>query len=136
MTSFVPGLLFDTTFASAPAGARARPDVPEAERWNLADIFPSWEAWREAYDDLERRVQAYGTRKGTLASGAGALLDALRESDTMGQLAYKVWYFASLTYDEDQRDNEMNARRQQVQILFAQGGRRPPGSTPSCSRSR
>ena len=39
--------------------------------------------------------------------------------DRMGVLSYRVWYFASLRYDEDQRDNEINARRQQVQILFA-----------------
>jgi oligoendopeptidase F len=37
----------------------------------------------------------------------------------MGALSYRVWYFASLHYDEDQRNNEINARRQQVQILFA-----------------
>src|SRR5262249_39161839 len=37
----------------------------------------------------------------------------------IGQLTYKVWYFTSLKYDEDQRDNQVNARRQQVQILFA-----------------
>jgi oligoendopeptidase F len=30
-----------------------------------------------------------------------------------------VWYYPSLQYDEDQRDNAINAKRQQVQILFA-----------------
>jgi oligoendopeptidase F len=39
--------------------------------------------------------------------------------DDMGALSYRVWYYASLHYDEDQRNNEINARRQQVQILFA-----------------
>jgi oligoendopeptidase F len=39
--------------------------------------------------------------------------------DDMGALSYRVWYFAALHYDEDQRDNDINARRQQVQILFA-----------------
>jgi oligoendopeptidase F len=39
--------------------------------------------------------------------------------DEMGALSYRVWYYASLHYDEDQRNNEINARRQQVQILFA-----------------
>jgi oligoendopeptidase F len=39
--------------------------------------------------------------------------------DAMGALSYQVWYFASLRYDEDQRNNDVNARRQQVQILFA-----------------
>ena len=39
--------------------------------------------------------------------------------DRMGVLSYRVWYYASLRYDEDQRNNDINARRQQVQILFA-----------------
>ena len=43
----------------------------------------------------------------------------MRLSDEVGQLEYKVWYFAALRYDEDQRDNTVNARVQQVQILFA-----------------
>ncbi len=37
----------------------------------------------------------------------------------MGALSYRVWYFASLHYDQDQRNNEINAKRQHVQILFA-----------------
>src|SRR5690606_29270592 len=37
----------------------------------------------------------------------------------MGQLAYRVWYYASLAHDEDQRDNDVRARRQRVQLLFA-----------------
>src|SRR5260370_2351990 len=43
-------------------------------------------------------------------------------SDDIGQLTYRVWYFAGLKYDEDQRDNQINAKRQQVQILFAKAG--------------
>jgi oligoendopeptidase F len=46
-------------------------------------------------------------------------LHALKLSDQVGARSYKVWYYASLTYDQDQRDNGVNARRQQVQILFA-----------------
>ena len=46
----------------------------------------------------------------------------MKLSDDIGQLTYRVWYFAGLKYDEDQRDNQINARRQQVQILFAKAG--------------
>src|SRR4029453_18411591 len=56
---------------------------------------------------------------GTLAGGRQNLLSALKLRDDIGQLEYKVWYFASLWYDQDQRDNQINACRQQVQILFA-----------------
>jgi oligoendopeptidase F len=37
----------------------------------------------------------------------------------LGQLAYRVWYYAALHYDQDQRDNTVNARRQRVQLLLA-----------------
>src|SRR5260370_38978948 len=60
--------------------------------------------------------------RGHLASGADAVLAAYELRDIIGQLQYKVWYYPSLMYDADQRDNAINARRQQVQILFAQLG--------------
>ncbi len=120
MTPTVPGSFFDTTYASAPGGTRARADVPAAERWNLADIYPSWEAWRADYDALVARVRAYPARKGTLGRSATDLLDALRESDSMSQVAYKVWYYASLAHDENQRDNTIGAHRQQMGILLAE----------------
>ena len=74
---------------------------------------------RPAYDELEREVAAFAALQGTLAGVQQALLAALRLRDDIGQLEYKVWYFASLWYDQDQRDNQINAKRQQVQILFA-----------------
>ena len=44
---------------------------------------------------------------------------ALTDRDALGQLSYKVWYYPSLQYDEDQRNNTINARRQRVQLLIA-----------------
>ena len=52
-------------------------------------------------------------------SGSSNLLAALKLRDLIGQLEYKVAYFASLWYDQDQRDNQIDAKQQQVQILFA-----------------
>ena len=65
-----------------------------------------------------RSTRSPGSRARS-AAARRALLHALTLRDEIGQLEYKVWYFASLWYDQDQRDNQINARRQQVQILFA-----------------
>ena len=98
---------------------RERGEIQEQWKWNLADIYPGWDAWDEARTALGRGVDEYATLQGTLAEGAGALLRAFQLSDTLGQIAYKVWYYVSLRYDEDQRDNAVNARKQQVQELLA-----------------
>ncbi|HKT81813.1 MAG TPA: oligoendopeptidase F [Vicinamibacterales bacterium] len=107
--------------AEAPAAPsyRSRDEVPDRFKWNLKKIFQDWEAWQRAYDELDQKIAAYAKLQGSLAGGGDKLLAALELRDQIGQLEYKVWYFASLWYDQDQRDNEINARRQQVQILFA-----------------
>jgi oligoendopeptidase F len=102
--------------------SRRREDVPDRFKWNLADIFRDWEAWEAGYKELEAGIAKYAALKGTLAGGPDKLLNAFRLSEQLGQLAYRVWYYPSLQYDEDQRDNAINARRQQVQILFARLG--------------
>jgi oligoendopeptidase F len=101
------------------ARTRRRDEIPDRFKWNLDDIFRSWDEWEAAYRTLERGIERYASLKGTLSQGAERLLEAFRLSEELGQLAYRVWYFPSLRYDEDQRDNAVNARRQQVQILFA-----------------
>jgi oligoendopeptidase F len=113
MDSFAP------VDAAAAPQLRDRAEIPERFKWNLTHIFSDWSEWQSAYDALDTRIAAYGALQGTLSQGADRLLAAMKLSDDIGQLTYKVWYFASLKYDEDQRDNQINARRQQVQILFA-----------------
>jgi oligoendopeptidase F len=108
---------------TAPAPKlRDRSEIPARFKWNLRHIFEDWGAWQAAYDALDRKIGEYAALQGTLAGGAAELLRAMRLSDEIGQLTYKVWYYASLMHDEDQRDNTINARRQQVQILFAKAG--------------
>ena len=113
MDSFAPAE------AAAAAALRERADIPDRFKWNLTRIFPDWQSWQTAYDELDATIASFASLQGTLGRGPEALLAALKLRDDIGQLEYKVWYFASLWYDQDQRDNQINARRQQVQILFA-----------------
>jgi oligoendopeptidase F len=99
--------------------SRNRQEISDKYKWNLNDIFPSWDEWEAGYKTLEGSIDKYSALKGTLAKGPERLLEAFKLSDQLGQLAYRVWYLPSLQYDEDQRDNAVNAKRQQVQILFA-----------------
>jgi oligoendopeptidase F len=99
--------------------SRLRAATPVEYTWNLADIYPDWEAWETDRAQLEARIEEYAALKGTLAQGADTLLTAFRLGDALGQLAHTVYFYPSLKYDEDQRNNEMNARRQTVESLFA-----------------
>jgi oligoendopeptidase F len=106
--------------AEAPASTlRSRDEIAERFKWDLTRIFKDWEEWQAAHDLLDRQIEAFGRLQGSLKQGGSALLAAMNLRDEIGQLEYRVWYFASLWYDQDQRDNRVSGRRQQVQILFA-----------------
>jgi oligoendopeptidase F len=98
---------------------RTRDQIPEIYTWDLSHIFPDWNAWEACTKEFEAKLEGYAKLKGNLAQGADRLLDAFTLSDDVERLAYRLWYYASLSYDQDQRDNAANARRQRVQILLA-----------------
>ncbi|HEY6359769.1 MAG TPA: oligoendopeptidase F [Vicinamibacterales bacterium] len=106
-------------FRPEPGTLPSRETIPDRYKWDLASICRDWEEWSSNYHQLESAVEGFRRFKGTLSLGARQLLASFRAMDDMGALSYRVWYFASLQYDQDQRNNEVNARRQQVQILFA-----------------
>ena len=104
---------------AAPSRSRVRAEIDAEFQWNLADIFGSWEDWDRARLELESRIGEYAGLRGTLLQGGSQVLAAMRINDALGQLAYKVYFYPSLKHDEDQRDNDVDARRQHVLALMA-----------------
>ena len=107
------------TFRPESGQLPTRDAIPARYTWDLTAICADWNQWTASYQQLDVAIEAFKAFQGTLGSGPEAMLKAFRAMDEMGALSYRVWYYASLQYDEDQRNNEINARRQQVQILFA-----------------
>ena len=107
------------TFRPDPGRLPAREAVPARYTWDLSAVCRDWDEWQDLYEQLDVAIDAFARFRGTLASGHEQLLAAFEAMDRMGALSYRVWYYAALCYDQDQRDNAVSARRQQVQILFA-----------------
>jgi len=105
-----PGLKPDT---------RERSLIPDRFKWNLDDIFADWDAWEAGLVDLEDLMERYQQFEGTLADGPERILAASLLSDELGQLLYKVYQYPSLTRTEDTRDNDVQARLEQVKIVLA-----------------
>jgi len=106
----------------APAASTVLPPREAVDlkyTWDLSSIFADWTEWEAGFRDLDQGINAFAQFEGMLAQGPDRLLASLQERDRIGQLSYRVWYYPNLQYDQDQRDNTINARRQQVQLLLA-----------------
>ena len=78
-----------------------RGDVPQEYTWNVADIFPSDEAWSTEYEALKEipaKAEAY---KGTLGNSAEALLAYFRFEEEIDLRLGRLYGYANLCSDVD-----------------------------------
>ncbi|UCC45832.1 MAG: oligoendopeptidase F [Candidatus Zixiibacteriota bacterium] len=99
--------------------SQSRDEIDDKYKWDLSDIYADWDAWEQGMADFERLMGEFAAFKGTLAQGPDQLLKVQLASDQLGMLLYKVYQFPSLSSATDTRDNEIAARLQRIQILYA-----------------
>ena len=97
-------------------------EIPAEDRWNLDDIYPSLDAWRADMAKLETDLQRMVEAQGSLSQSPRALLEVLRLDDRIDATAQRVWWYVALMHDEDLRDNEVAARKQEVTALLSKAG--------------
>ena len=117
--------------------SRRREEIPDRFKWNLTDIFPSWEAWEAGYKQLEAGIERYAALQGHArrrARAAARRVPAVRRARP-ARLSRLVLPVAAIRRGpaRQHRQREAPAGADPVR---ASGSRRSPGSTPSCCRSR
>lgn len=80
---------------------KKRSDIPEAYTWNMEDMFPSDEAWKELYRETEKRLPDYQTYKGKLADSAETLYQCLCFDDECSLAIERLFVYARQKSDED-----------------------------------
>ena len=101
------------------AQERQRTDIPEQHTWNLADVYPSVDAWRTAKDKMAAEIPAVGKFVGTLGSSPAALADALDKMYAVDKDLTRLYVYASMLADQDTRDSAHEGMRQQMTQLAA-----------------
>ncbi|GMV74238.1 MAG: oligopeptidase [Rubrivivax sp.] len=101
------------------ASARPRAEIPADFKWDFTPIYADWAAWEAGMAEMQRRMDDFVKRKGTLAQGPQALLAAYRELDEIGKLQYRIYRYPQLQRDVDTRDASISGRFQRVGALFA-----------------
>ncbi len=106
----------------ATAQERDRSKIPDRYKWNLADVYPTDEAWRGAKDVLAAKLPQLGQYRGRLTTSAATLADALDTQFAFDKELTRLYVYASMLADEDTRDSTREGMRQEmVQLASAFG---------------
>jgi oligoendopeptidase F len=112
-----------TTAALArTAQQRERSAIPDRYKWNLAEIYPSDEAWRAAKDKLVAELPAVRPFKGTLGSSPQRLADALELSTRLAKELTRLYVYASMMSDQDTRVSLYQGMQQEMAQIGASFG--------------
>jgi oligoendopeptidase F len=117
VTAFVTGC---TILVSAQG--RDRASIPDRYKWNLADLYPSDEAWRSAKDTVVAEIPKLAVFKGTLGSSPARLADALDEANRIAKDLQRVSVYAGLISDQDTRVSKYQGMQQEMQQVGAAFG--------------
>src|SRR3982751_2202957 len=93
-------------FWAGPAGSqqeRDRAKIPDRYKWNLADLYPSDEAWRAAKEKVLTEMAPLASFKGTLGQSPQRLADALDTANRVAKEFQRVAVYAGLISDQDTR---------------------------------
>lgn len=110
------------SFTIAAAQERGRDAVPDKYKWNLADLYASDEAWRDAKNTLVPQIASLAAFKGTLGSSPARLADALDAINRIAKDLQKVYLYASLIADQDTRVAKYQGMLQEMQQVAANFG--------------
>ena len=90
-----------------------RSEVPEDLTWNLDDLFPSEQSWEEELITIDQEIIKFDQYKGTLHTGAKALLDCLCAQEQLSMKITKAGTYANLKQSADGTDpvNQENSAK-------------------------
>jgi oligoendopeptidase F len=104
------------------AQTRTRESIPEAYRWNLAELYPDDTAWAAEKERLAAEIPQASGFKGTLADGAAQMTAALDAQAAQVRRLQRLFVYAGLAADQDTRVAKNQGLVQQMSQLAAQFG--------------
>ena len=99
-----------------------RDSIDAKYKWNLTDIYPSWDEWEKGMTQIEGLMNKIAGLKGTLTQGPEQLLHALKLNDEMGKLSYLIYKYPQFHRVINAADQQAGANMQRVGILFSKFG--------------
>lgn len=123
---------FVTAFATHKSYGQTpgRADAPADMKWNLADIYPSWDDWKGDMQKVNTLSGELQKLQGKLGENSENLLKSLQLNEEIGKLSYKLYCFPYLGRSVDSRNQETNSYFMQVLGFFQQLGTATSWVTP------
>jgi len=108
----------------------ARSEIPENDRWDLAPLFQTDDAWESLFSEIEGLLPRYESYRGRLSESAALFREAVEfDLDTSRSLE-KLFTYAHLKSDEDKANQRYLGLYQRAMSLYTRASELSSFITP------
>ncbi|MBV9278559.1 MAG: oligoendopeptidase F [Chloroflexi bacterium] len=98
---------------------RQRDEIPPRYTWDMASVFPTDQAWEEAFEQVERALPGLQRFQGHLGGGPAALADWFAASEDVLRALGKVVLYAASEHNVNTADQAAKARNDRALGLMS-----------------
>ncbi|MDX1689274.1 MAG: oligoendopeptidase F [Candidatus Promineifilaceae bacterium] len=98
---------------------RKRSEIPMADTWDVESIFPSVDAWEEAFSRAPQQLERLARFEGRLGESAATLADWMDALEDVFLELARIRVYASLGYSVEMTNQEAAGRHDRAQGLLA-----------------
>jgi oligoendopeptidase F len=98
---------------------RDRSAIAEKYKWNLADLYPSEQAWRMEKDRVTAELPTLRAWRGQLTTSAALLAEALEKRSELRKVVVTLYVYAEMLSDQDTRNATHQGMTQEMTQLYA-----------------
>jgi oligoendopeptidase F len=88
---------------------KTRDQIDLKYKWDIEAMYPDEEQWKTDYKTVEDKAKDFAVYSGRLGESPQVLLEALQKKDNIWRLLEKVYTYAKMKKDEDNRVNKYQA---------------------------
>jgi oligoendopeptidase F len=105
-----------------PKAIPQRKDIETKHQWNLTDIYATDTAWEADYKGAQEIIEGARKFAGRLAESPEVMYECLHTRSEFGKLVERLYQYAHLSKDLDNRVSKYQAMTERAAVLGSQGG--------------
>jgi len=98
---------------------KTRDQIDAKYKWDIEDMYPDEQMWDSDYEKVAQMAEAFARFSGKLPESATSLLLAFQERDALWRVAEKVYVYARMRRDEDNRVTKYQAMADKSYSMIA-----------------
>lgn len=109
---------------------KRREEIPSKYKWRLEDIYENEEIWEQEFELAKTVSQRIANYKGKLSKSASHLYNCLKDSEKLSLLIQRLFTYAKMRRDEDNRNSLYQGLTDRALSLSVQLGSETSFITP------